>query len=143
MSTVRLPLGTFVGARSGDKGGDANVGAWIVDPVEPAGVRLAHGEDADLRVSTAAVELADARYAWLLSVLGREGIRELLPEAAGLQIEVHPLPNLRAINIVIHRLLGRGVAETSRVDPQAKGLGEQLRARLVDIPAELLDGHSA
>ena len=47
--------------------------------------------------------------------------------------------NLRAVNIVIHGLLGRGVAETTRVDPQAKGLGEHLRARLVDIPDALLD----
>ena len=39
---------------------------------------------------------------------------------------------------VIHGLLGRGVAETARVDPQAKGLGEHLRARLAPIPAELL-----
>ena len=27
--TRRLPLGTFVHARSGDKGGDANVGLWV------------------------------------------------------------------------------------------------------------------
>jgi len=143
VSTSRLPLGTFVGARSGDKGGDANVGAWIVDPVEPAAVRLAHGQDADLGVSPDSVALADERYAWLVSVLTVDGVRVLLPEAADLKIEVHPLPNLRAINVVIHGLLGRGVAETTRVDPQAKGLGEQLRARLVDIPDQLLGGSSA
>ena len=60
------------------------------------------------------------------------------PEAALLSIDVHPLPNLHAVNIVIHGLLGRGVAENARSDPQAKGLGEHLRARLVDIPAALL-----
>lgn len=139
MSTARLPLGTFVGARSGDKGGDANVGAWIVDPVEAAAVSLAHGGAASLDVPAAAVALADARYAWLLTVLTEDGVRILLPEARDLAIEVHPLPNLRAVNVLIHGLLGRGVAETTRVDPQAKGLGEHLRARLVDVPLVLLD----
>jgi hypothetical protein len=86
--------------------------------------------------------LADARHAWLLSVLTEDGVRTLLPEARDLPIEVHPLPNLRAVNVLIHGLLGRGVAETSRVDPQAKGLGEHLRARLVDIPVALLDPES-
>lgn len=139
MTTHRLPLGTFVGARSGDKGGDANVGAWVVDPVEAAAVTLAHGGGAALEVPEAGVALADARYAWLLTVLTEDGVRALLPEARDLAIEVHPLANLRAVNIVIHGLLGRGVAETTRVDPQAKGLGEHLRARLVDLPVALLD----
>ena len=138
MTTVRLPLGTFVGARSGDKGGAANVGAWVIDPVEAAAVALARGGAADLAPDPSAVQLADARYSWLLSVLTEDGVRRLLPEAATLPVEVHALPNLRAVNIVIHGLLGRGVSQTARVDPQAKGLAEHLRARLVDIPGVLL-----
>lgn len=139
MST-RRPLGTFVGARSGDKGGTANIGVWVVDPVEPAAVALARGDEASLDPDPAEVALADARYAWLVGLMTPDGVRELLPEAAALDIDVHPLPNLRAVNIVIHGLLGRGVAETTRSDPQAKGLGEHLRARLVDIPNTLLSG---
>lgn len=140
MTTARLPLGTFVGARSGDKGGDANIGAWIVDPVEPAAVALAHGDDVALAPSAESLALADARYSWLTSVLSVDGVRTLLPETASLPVEIHLLPNLRAVNIVVHGLLGRGVAETTRVDPQAKGLAEHLRARIVEIPANLLDG---
>lgn len=140
MSTTRLPLGTFAGARSGDKGGSANVGVWIVDPTEPAAVALARGEAAVLEQDAAAVALADARYAWLTSLLTVDGVRTLLPETRDLPVDVYLLPNLRAVNIVVHGLLGRGVAETSRIDPQAKGLGEHLRARLVDIPDDLLDG---
>ena len=139
MST-RRPLGTFIGARSGDKGGTANIGVWVIDPVEAAAVTLAHGGEASLDPAPSAVALADARYTWLAGLMTPDGIRALLPEATGLDIEVHPLPNLRAVNIVIHGLLGRGVAETTRSDPQAKGLGEHLRARLVDIPDPLLDG---
>ena len=78
-----------------------------------------------------------------MDLLTVEGVRALLPETAALRIDVHPLPNLRAINIVIHGILGRGVAQTTRVDPQAKGLGEHLRARHVDIPLDLFAGGAA
>ncbi|MFM8239022.1 MAG: acyclic terpene utilization AtuA family protein [Actinomycetota bacterium] len=115
-SVLGVPLGVIAGARSGDKGGDANIGVWI----------------------PAAMPLRDEVYAWLVSLLTPDRIRELLPEAALLAIDVHPLPNLHAVNIVIHGLLGRGVAENARSDPQAKGLGEHLRSRIVPIPRHLL-----
>jgi hypothetical protein len=114
---VTAPLGTFVHARSGDKGGDANVGLWI-----------AHDGSAHY----------DQRVAWLLETVTPAWIGALAPEAAGLDIEVHQLPNLGAVNVVIHGLLGRGVAASARFDPQAKGLGEWLRSRHVDIPDGLL-----
>lgn len=113
--TRNLPLGTFVHARSGDKGGDANVGLWV---------RQGPGRD--------------ARVEWLLNFVTPDRVVQLLPEADGLEIEVHPLPNLGAVNVVIHRLLGDGVAASSRFDPQAKGLGEFFRSRLVHLPEELL-----
>jgi catechol 2,3-dioxygenase-like lactoylglutathione lyase family enzyme len=109
--TRRVPLGTIAGARSGDKGGDANLGVWVRDP---------------------------AAYPWLAAVLTVDRLRELLPEAKDLEIERHPLPNLLAINFVLHGLLGQGVAASTRFDPQAKALGEWLRSRLVDIPEALL-----
>jgi hypothetical protein len=84
------------------------------------------------------VELADARYAWLCEFLTRERLTDMLPEASTLPVEVHYFPSLRAINVVIKGLLGRGVSETTRSDPQAKGLAEQLRAVWVDVPEELL-----
>jgi hypothetical protein len=107
--TRRAPLGVLAGARSGDKGGDANIGLWVRDP---------------------------AHYVWLVDVAGTpDAIRRLLPEAADLAIEVQPLPNLSAVNVVVRRLLGDGVASATRPDPQAKGLGEYLRSRHVDVPA--------
>ena len=109
--TRRVPLGTIVGARSGDKGGDANLGVWVRDP---------------------------AAYPWLAHELTTDRIRELLPEAKDLDIERHPLPNLHAVNFVLHGLLGQGVAASTRFDPQAKSLGEWLRSCLVDIPEALL-----
>jgi hypothetical protein len=110
--TRRVPLGTVCGARSGDKGGDANIGVWA--------------------------RTADA-HAWLRGFLTPQRVRELLgPEAAALEVEVHDLPNLNAVNVVVHGLLGDGVASSTRPDPQAKGLGEYLRSRVVDVPEALL-----
>jgi hypothetical protein len=109
--TRRMPLGAVAGARSGDKGGDANLGVWVRDP---------------------------AAYPWLAHELTVDRIRELLPEARDLDIERHPLPNLGAVNFVLHGLLGQGVASSTRFDPQAKSLGEWLRSRHVDIPESLL-----
>jgi hypothetical protein len=106
-----VPLGTLVGARSGDKGGDANLGVWVRDP---------------------------AAYPWLAAELTVDRVRELLPEAKDLDIERHPLPNLHAVNFVLHGLLGQGVAASTRFDPQAKSLGEWLRSRLADIPEAFL-----
>jgi hypothetical protein len=108
----RVPLGTVCAARSGDKGGNANVGLWT---------------------------RRDREFAWLRGFLTVERIRELLPEAAALAIDRYELPNLRALNFVIVGLLGQGVASCTRPDPQAKGLGEYLRSRLVDIPVTLLE----
>jgi len=107
----QVPLGLLAGARSGDKGGDANVGVWVRDEDE---------------------------YAWLAATLTVARLRELLPEAAGLPVTRHLLPNLRAVNFVIGGLLGQGVAAAARFDPQAKAVGEWLRARYLDIPEELL-----
>ena len=114
VATGRLPLGTLVGARSGDKGGNANVGLWT---------RTAAG------------------WEWLDSFLTTERFRTLLPEADGLDIRRYRFPNLSALNFVVVGLLGEGVAASTRPDPQAKGLGEYLRSRLVDIPIELLADH--
>jgi len=109
--TRRVPLGTIAGARSGDKGGSANVGVWV---------------------------RRDDQWRWLAHTLTVEKLRELLPETADLDVTRHLLPNLRAVNFVIEGILGQGVAYQARFDPQAKGLGEWLRSRHVDIPEELL-----
>ncbi len=111
------PLGTFVHARSGDKGGDANLGLWVRHDGAPS---------------------YDARVAWLLTTVTPDFVRGLLPETRDLEVEVHALPNLGGVNVVVHGLLGRGVAASTRFDPQAKGLGEWARSRHVDIPEPLL-----
>ena len=109
-ATVRVPLGTVVGARSGDKGGNANVGLWA---------------------------RSDEAWKWLDAELTLDCFRTLLPEAGELAVQRHAFPNLRALNFVVVGLLGEGVASSTRPDPQAKGLGEYLRSRYVDVPSDL------
>jgi len=110
--TVLLTLGRVMGARSGDKGGNANVGVW------------ARSEHA---------------YDWLRQFLSVEKIRELLPETGGLVIDRYELANLRAMNFVVRGILGQGVAASTRPDAQAKSLGEYLRSRSVRVPTTLLE----
>ena len=115
--TRRAPLGTFVHARSGDKGGDANLGLWVV-------------HDGSGKY--------EARVTWLSKLITPRKVRELVPEAADLDVEVFVLPNLGGVNVLIRGLLGEGVAASTRFDPQAKGLGEWVRSRMVHVQEGLL-----
>ncbi|MEU0205004.1 acyclic terpene utilization AtuA family protein [Streptomyces canus] len=109
--TRRAPLGLIAGARSGDKGGNANIGVWA---------------------------RTDESWRWLAHTLTVDRLRELLPETAELPVTRHDLPNLRALNFVVEGILGEGVAAQHRFDPQAKALGEWLRSRHLEIPEALL-----
>jgi hypothetical protein len=106
-----VPLGVLLGARSGDKGGDANVGVWADE---------------------------DDVAKWLQSEFTTEAFRALLPELADFEVDRYPLANLRAVNFVVHGILGWGVASNLRLDTQAKGLGELLRSRTIDVPVALV-----
>lgn len=110
-ATRRAPLGLIAGARSGDKGGNANIGVWV---------------------------RTDESWRWLAHTLTVDRLRELLPETADLTVTRHLLPHLRALNFVVEGILGEGVAAQHRFDPQAKALGEWLRSRHLDIPEALL-----
>ena len=97
-----------VGARSGDKGGNANVGVWARTP---------------------------AAFAWLRELPDHRALSQRwCPTRATLEIRRYELPNILALNFVVVGLLGDGVAASTRADPQAKGLGEYLRSRQVDLP---------
>jgi len=109
--TRRAPLGLVYGSRSGDKGGNANLGVFA---------------------------RSDEAWAWLDEFLTVEKLQELLPETASMQVDRHALPALRSLNFLIHGLLEEGVAASTRQDAQAKSLGEWLRARVVDMPEALL-----
>jgi hypothetical protein len=110
---VVASLGEIVHARSGDKGGDANLGVWVRNP---------------------------QAWEWLKATLTVDELRRLLPETRELAIERYELPNLGAVNFLIRGLLGTGATSSLRLDAQAKALGEWLRARSTKVPKSLVAG---
>ena len=109
--TQLAPLGALFGTRSGDKGPNANLGIFARTP---------------------------EAFAWLSSYLSINKLKELMPEAEERKIDRYDLPNLLSLNFIFHGLLEEGVAASTRQDPQAKALGEYLRAKVVEIPKYLL-----
>ncbi len=109
--TIRLPFGRIFATRSGDKGGNANLGVWAKTP---------------------------EAFAFLRNFLTTEKLQELLKDLHGYPIERFELPNLLAVNFYIRGILGEGAAASIRLDPQAKTLGEYLRARIVDMPESIV-----
>jgi len=108
--TRSAPLGHLFGARSGDKGPNANLGIFARDLKS---------------------------FSWLSQFLTIEQLKELMPEAAERDVDRYDLPNLLSLNFIFYGLLEEGVAASTRQDPQAKALGEYLRAKVVQIPEEL------
>src|SRR5262249_59208631 len=106
-----VPWGATAGAVPGERGGKATLGVGF-GPGGGSGGRAAS--------------------------LPADRLAELVPAVAGLPVVRHRLPNLMALNFVVIGLLGRGVAASTRLDPQAKALGEELRAALADVPVQLI-----
>jgi hypothetical protein len=109
--TTLAILGDLCGARSGDKGGNANVGIWAAD---------------------------DEVFSWMMRALDVDTVAELLAVDVDVEVRRTVFPKMRAINYVVVGILGEGVASSTRLDPQGKGLGEYLRSRMVDVPISLL-----
>ncbi|MFF7635927.1 acyclic terpene utilization AtuA family protein [Kitasatospora sp. NPDC008050] len=107
----RVPLGTVAYARSGDKGGNSNVGIWARDR---------------------------AAWPWLRQALTTAELRRLMPEARGLDVVRHEFEHLHAVHFVLRGLLGTGGSSNLRVDQVGKAVGEYLRAKHVLVPETLL-----
>ncbi|HQA71819.1 MAG TPA: DUF1446 domain-containing protein [Deltaproteobacteria bacterium] len=114
--SVKAPFGRVFATRSGDKGGNANLGVWAKTP---------------------------EAYAFLRQYLTTERLSTLLKDLRDFEIERYELPNLLALNFYIKGILGEGAAASLRLDPQAKTLGEYLRARIIDMPESLVAPHRA
>ena len=109
---LRKPLGELFGARSGDKGGCANIGVW------------AKTENA---------------FSFLNEYLTVETLKKLMPDVAEFDIDRYELPNILSLNFYIHGILQDGVSSNTRKDGQAKSLGEYLRSKYIDIPKSLIE----
>ena len=110
--TVSIPFGCLFGTRSGDKGGCDNVGVWAT---------------------------SEAAYVFLHEFLTVERLKELMPETAAFEIDRYELANIHSLNFFIKGILGEGVASSVRMDPQAKTMGEYLRAKIIEVPSALLN----
>jgi Acyclic terpene utilisation family protein AtuA len=110
--TVSMPLGRLFGTRSGDKGGCANLGVWATSATT---------------------------YEFLHAFLTTERLQALMPDTAQFEVDRYELANIHSLNFFIKGILGEGVASSVRVDPQAKSLGEYLRAKTIDVPIALVE----
>ena len=109
--TDKCPLGSYFGARSGDKGGCANLGVWAK---------------------------TDLSYSFLYNFLTVEKLKELLPDLNNYEIDRYDLSNIKSLNFYIHGILEDGVSSNNKKDGQAKSLGEYLRAKIVDLPISII-----
>lgn len=110
--TEKMPFGALYGARSGDKGGCANIGVWAK---------------------------TDIAYSFLYEFLTVEKLKELLPDLNTFKIDRYDLPNIKSLNFYVHGVLEDGVSSNNRVDGQAKSLGEYLRAKIINIPTAVIE----
>ncbi|MBR9862244.1 MAG: DUF1446 domain-containing protein [Rhodobacteraceae bacterium] len=109
---VEIPFGRVFGTRSGDKGGCANIGVW---------------------------SKTDSAFGFLYDYLSAERLQDLLPDTAGFRIDRYELPNINALNFFIHGILEEGVSSSTRIDGQAKSMGEYLRAKVIELPEQLVN----
>lgn len=110
--TTRLPLGAIALARSGDKGAHGNIGVWV------------HDDDA---------------YMFLLAQLTAGVVAEHFAWLSPGRVERFELPGLRALNFLLHDVLGRGGgAGGLRSDAQAKAYGQSLLHLELPIPSGLV-----
>ena len=110
--TEKMPFGALYGARSGDKGGCANIGVWAK---------------------------TDIAYSFLYEFLTVEKLKELLPDLNTFKIDRYDLPNIKSLNFYVNGILEDGVSSNNRVDGQAKSLGEYLRAKIINIPTAVIE----
>jgi hypothetical protein len=107
--TVTQPLGDLVLARSGDKGGNVNIGLFVQ---------------------------TSEQWEWLRSFLSQDRMRQLMGKdwKDWYFMERVEMPNIFAVHFVIYGPLGRGVSSSALLDSLGKGFAEYIRAVHVPIP---------
>ncbi len=111
-NSILVPMGRIFGTRSGDKGGNANLGVWCRN---------------------------SAGYPFLRTFLTVDTLKMLIPDLKAYEIIRYEFPNLLAVNFYIKGVLGEGVASSLKADPQAKTLGEYVRLKKIHVPEELVE----
>ena len=109
---VRVPLARLAHARSGDKGDTCNIGV---------------------------IARAPEIYPWLKATLTAAVVKQRFKGICFGKVERHEVPNLAALNFLLHESLGGGGTVSLRLDAQGKTLSHALLAMEVDAPRALLD----
>ena len=111
----RVPLSRLCLARSGDKGDTANIGV---------------------------IARSEAIYAWMLDHLTPAFVQRHFEDVCRGEVERHELPNLLAVNFLLHRSLGGGGTLSLLLDAQGKTYAQYLLAAEVEAPEGLIDADS-
>lgn len=111
--TVTVPLSRLCLARSGDKGDTCNVGVLGRSP---------------------------AVFAWMRETLTVEFVKARFREVCHGAVERFEVPNLLALNFLLHESLGGGGTLSLLLDPQGKTFAQYLLATPVEVDARLLEG---
>ena len=109
--TVRVPLSALAHGRSGDKGDTANIGLIARSP-----------------------EI----YPWLAKTMTASVVKKRFKGICLGKVERHEVPNLSALNFLMHESLGGGGTVSLRLDAQGKTLSHALLAMEVRAPRALL-----
>lgn len=108
----RIRLLHLAHARSGDKGDTANVGVIALEP---------------------------EYYEVLREALTTERVREHFRGICLGEVERFELPNLHALNFLLHNSLGGGGTVSLKTDAQGKTLSTAMLRMEIDVPEELAD----
>jgi hypothetical protein len=103
---VRKPLGTIAHTRSGDKGDTSNIGVIALKP---------------------------EYYGAIVREVTPERVKEFFGDSVKGNVERFELPNLGAINLLLHKALGGGGTVSLRVDAQGKTYGAALLRMEVEV----------
>jgi hypothetical protein len=98
-------------ARSGDKGSSANIGV------------IAYTPDG---------------YLFLQKYLTTERVQEYFKPLGVTSAKRFELPNLKALNFLLHNALAEGGSRSLRIDSQGKALGQAILQMSIEIPEEIL-----
>jgi hypothetical protein len=104
---MKIPLARVAHTRSGDKGDTCNIGVIAYD---------------------------EAHYSALLREVTSERVKRHFGELVQGPVERFELPNLGALNFLLHQSLGGGGTVSLRTDAQGKTFGPALLSLEIDVP---------
>jgi len=107
---MKAPLSRIAHTRSGDKGDTCNIGVIALD---------------------------ERHYPILVREVTAERVKRHFGELVQGEVERFELPNLGALNFLLHGALGGGGSVSLRTDAQGKTFGAALLTLEIDIPEGL------